>query len=183
MPEPKPAATDYLVLSYYYPGYGRDYQHRQMLRSAPWAKPALGYYDEGNPECIDWQIKWAVEHGVAGFLVDWYWVAGQKRHMHWLEGFAKARYRNHFKWAVMWANHNPPGTHSREDWRAVTQFWIDHYFKDSRVPPPGRQAVVAIWSPGNIRKDLGGSDGAKELLDMSRPWPAPPDSPASTSWP
>jgi hypothetical protein len=168
VPQPEPAKTDYLIATYYYPGYGTAYQHRQMLRSAPWAKPALGYYDEGNPECIDWQIKWAVEHGVGCFLVDWYWVAGKTHHMHWLEGFRKARYRKDLKWAVMWANHNPPGTHSREDWRKVTQFWIDHYFKMPEYLRIDGKPVVAIWSPGNIRNDLGGSAGTKELLDMSQ---------------
>ncbi|MBT7300737.1 MAG: hypothetical protein HN849_14555, partial [Victivallales bacterium] len=166
--EPKPARTDYLIASYYYPGYGSAYQYRQMERTAPWAKPALGWYDEGNPECIDWQIKWAVEHGVNCFLVDWYWVAGKMGHKHYLEGFAKARYRKHMKWAVMWANHNPPKTHSREDWRNVTQFWLDNYFQTPEYLRLDGRPVVAIWSPSNIRNDLGGSDGAKELLDTSQ---------------
>ncbi len=43
---------------------------------APIRKPLLGYYDESNPEVVDWQIKWAVENGITGFLVDWYWEAG-----------------------------------------------------------------------------------------------------------
>jgi hypothetical protein len=168
VPEPKPAETDYLIATYYYPGYGAARQHREMLRSAPWAKPALGYYDEANPECIDWQIKWAVEHGIGAFLVDWYWVQGRTHHMHWLEGFAKARYRSHLKWAVMWANHNPPNTHSREDWRNVTEFWIDNYFQTPEYLRIDGKPVVAIWAPGNIRRDLGGGDGAKELLAMSQ---------------
>jgi len=168
VPEPAPAPTDYLIATYYYPGYGHPYQYRQMERSAPWAKPALGYYDEGNPECIDWQIKWAVEHGVGCFLVDWYWVAGSKRHMHWLEGFEKARYRRYLKWAVMWANHNPAGTHSEEDWRNVTQFWIRNYFAMPEYLRIGGKPVVAIWSPRNIRNDMGGSEEAGQLLELSQ---------------
>ena len=30
----------------------------------PERKPVLGWYDEASPEVADWQIKWAVEHGI-----------------------------------------------------------------------------------------------------------------------
>ncbi|MBT3292284.1 MAG: hypothetical protein HN380_33490, partial [Victivallales bacterium] len=160
--------TDYLIGSYYYPGFGHERQWRQLERSAPWAKPTLGYYDEGNPECVDWQIKWAVEHGVGFFLIDWYWVAGKTHHMHYIDALRKARFRRYMKWAVMWANHNPPNTHSEEDWRNVTQFWIDEYFSMPEYLRVDGKPLVALWSPSNIRRDMGGSDGARALLDISQ---------------
>jgi len=168
IPEPVPARTDYLIGSYYYPGFGHERQWRQLERSAPWAKPTLGYYDEGNPECVDWQIKWAVEHGVGFFLIDWYWVAGKTHHMHYIDALRKARFRRYMKWAVMWANHNPPNTHSEEDWRNVTQFWIDEYFSMPEYLRVDGKPLVALWSPSNIRRDMGGSDGARALLDISQ---------------
>jgi len=30
----------------------------------------LGWYREGDPELADWQIKWAVEHGITFFAYD-----------------------------------------------------------------------------------------------------------------
>ena len=168
IPEPEPAQTDYTIGSFYYPGFGTDRQWRQLERSAPWAKPVLGYYDEGLTECVDWQIKWAVEHGVKFFLVDWYWVSGRKRYLHYLDAFAKSRFRAYFKWAVMWANHNPPNTHSEADWRDVTRYWIDHYFgMDEYLRLDGKPAV-AIWSPANIRRDMGGSEQTAKLLTLSQ---------------
>lgn len=167
VPEPKPAQTDYLIGSYYYPGYGTNRQWREMALYAPWTKPVLGYYDEGNPECIDWQIKWATEHGVNFFLVDWYWEAGRNHNEHWLDGFVKARHKQHFKWALMWANHNRKGTHSREDWIAVTERWLEKYIRTPEYLTLDGKPVVFMWSPRNIREDMGGSAPSAELLALS----------------
>jgi hypothetical protein len=167
VPEPKPAKTDYLIGSYYYPGFGTNRQWREMALFAPGTKPVLGYYDEGNPECIDWQIKWATEHGVNFFLVDWYWEAGRNRNEHWLDGFVKARHKSHFKWALMWANHNRKGTHSREDWIAVTQRWLNKYMSTPEYLTLAGKPVVFMWSPRNLRDDMGGSEPVAELLALS----------------
>ncbi len=72
------------------------------------------------------------------------------------------------KWAVMWANHNRPGTHSLEDWRQVTQYWLDHYLKTEEYYRIDGRPAVFIWSPQNIREDLGGSDKAAELYALSQ---------------
>ena len=166
IPEPTPAQTDYLVGSYYYPGFETTYQWRQLERTWPVAKPLLGYYDEANPECLDWQIKWAVEHGVRFFLVDWYWRAGHQWHTHYLEAFMKARFRRHFKWAIMWANHNPPKSHSMDDFRAVVKHWIEHYLRTPEYLHIDGKPAVFMWAPGNLRRDLGGVEGAAEALAM-----------------
>jgi hypothetical protein len=68
----------------------------------------------------------------------------------------------------MWANHNPPHTHSREDWRAVTQFWIDHYFAMPEYYRIDQRPVVFLWSPQNVRRDLGGSAEAARLYALSQ---------------
>ncbi|MGI5923115.1 MAG: glycoside hydrolase family 99-like domain-containing protein [Lentisphaeria bacterium] len=167
VPEPKPAQTDYLIGSYYYPGFGTNRQWREMALYAPQTKPVLGYYDEGNPECIDWQIKWATEHGVNFFLVDWYWEAGRNYNEHWLDGFVQARHKRYCKWALMWANHNRKGTHSREDWIAVTERWLEKYICTPEYLTLDGKPVVFIWSPRNIREDMGGSVPSAEMLALS----------------
>src|ERR1039458_3507394 len=35
-------------------------------------RPYLGWYDEGNPEETDWEIKWQVEHGIGFEQHCWY---------------------------------------------------------------------------------------------------------------
>jgi len=34
--------------------------------------PALGFYDQSNPEVADWETKWCVEHGINFFIYCWY---------------------------------------------------------------------------------------------------------------
>ena len=168
VPEPRPIETEIEVAAYYFPGWNSPAKWDPIRRIAPIRKPLLGYYDESNPECVDWQIKWAVENGISVFLVDWYWVKGNQHLTHWFEAYRKSRYRDLLKVAIMWANHNPPRTHSREDWRNVTKEWIEKYFgMESYYHIEGKPALF-LWDPRNLRNDLGGSEGAKAALDDSQ---------------
>jgi hypothetical protein len=135
----------------------------------PDRKPILGWYDEANPECVDWQIKWAVEHGIRFFMVDWYWDKGKTQLDHWVhKGFMNAKFRKYLKWCVMWANHNAPGSHSAEDWQKVTQYWIDNYFGMPEYYRVDDRPVVVIWAPSNIQRDVGGAEQVGKLLAMSQ---------------
>lgn len=172
VPVPHPVTTDMDVLAYYFPGWATDASWDCIRRVAPNRKPLLGYYDEANPECVDWQIKWAVENGITGFLVDWYWNKGNQHLTYWFEAYRKARYRDLLQVAIMWANHNPPGSHSRDDWRAVTQHWIDQYFTLPTYYRINNAPAVFLWAPSLIRNDLGGSEEVKaafaEAQEMAR---------------
>ena len=155
VPEPRPVETSVDVLAYYFPGWSSDIQWDCVRRITPVRKPMLGWYDEGNPECVDWQIKWAAENGIKCFLVDWYWTLGNQQFTHWLDAYRKARYRDHLKIALMWANHGELGMHTPEDTRKVLRFWIDNYFSlDSYYQIDGKP-VVFIFGPECIRRDLG----------------------------
>ena len=168
VPQPKPVFTPFDVCAYYFPGWN-SYDKWDCVRStAPNRKPALGYYDEGNPECVDWQIKWAVENAISCFLVDWYWCDGKQQLTHWFEAYRKAKYRDMLKVAIMWANHNPPGTHSPEDFRNVTREWIDNYFNLPGYFRINGKPAVFIWAPSNIRADLKGSEAVKKTMDEAQ---------------
>lgn len=168
VPEPQPVKCNYELGAYYFPGWSTSVRW-EPIRSYPCRKPILGWYDEANPECADWQIKWAVEHGISFFMLDWYWCKGNQHLDHWIhQAFEKARYRKYMKWAIMWANHNPPNTHSADDWRKVTQFWIDSYFNMPEYYQIDGRPAVFIWAPQNVRRDLGGSGAAAKLYAMSQ---------------
>ena len=179
VPQPKPVRSDFEIGAYYFPGWSTAKQWQRILSTHPERKPVLGWYDEANPEVIDWQIKWAVENGLQYFLVDWYWSRGRQQLDHWVNGFQKAKYKSYLKWAVMWANHNGPGSHSEEDQKKVTQFWIDHYFNTPEYYTIDSMPVVVIWSPSGMDDDvialerakgneLKKGEGVKKLLDLSR---------------
>ena len=179
VPPPKPVQSDYEIGAFYFPGWSTARQWERIRSTHPERKPVLGWYDEANPQVIDWQIKWAVENGLQFFLVDWYWSRGRQQLDHWVKGFQKARYKSYLKWAMMWANHNGPGSHSEEDQQKVTQFWIDNYFNTPEYYTIDGMPVVMIWAPDGMDNDviaiergkgneLKKGEGVKKLLDISR---------------
>jgi hypothetical protein len=168
VPEPRPVKTDLDVCMYYFPGWDSDGKWDCIRQVAPNRKPTLGYYDEGNPECVDWQIKWAAENGISCFLVDWYWNKGTQSLTHWFEAYRKAHYRNQLKVAIMWANHNPLGSHSPEDWRNVTREWIERYFPLESYFRIDDKPAIFIWDPSLVREDLKGSEGVRTALAQSQ---------------
>lgn len=168
VPAPQPVASDYEIGAFYFPGWNSAVRWDPIRTVVPERKPLLGWYDESNPDVVDWQIKWAVEHGIRFFAVDWYWSAGGRSLEHWLAAYQRAHYRPLLKWCLLWANHNAPNTHSEADQRAVTRFWIDHYFRTPEYYRIEDRPVVFVWLPANLRRDMSGSDGAKKLLDISQ---------------
>ena len=75
VPEPKPVTSDYIVAAHYYAAWkkGAAQLHNgfEDLHDYPERTPLMGYYDEENPEVCDWEIKWAVEHGINCFIHCW----------------------------------------------------------------------------------------------------------------
>ncbi|NUN94763.1 MAG: glycoside hydrolase family 99-like domain-containing protein [Candidatus Omnitrophica bacterium] len=168
IPPPNPVETEPDVCAYYFPGWDSASKWDCIRRWAPNRQPLLGYYDEGNPECVDWQIKWAVENGITCFLVDWYWIRGNQHLTHWFEAYRKCRFRDHLKVALMWANHNPKGSHSLADWEAVSEEWIENYFSlPSYYRIDGKPALF-LWDPSLVREDLGGSEQVRRALTLSQ---------------
>ena len=154
VPEPQPVKSAVEITALYYPGTEQMSEWDIIAQTRPEIKPLLGWFDEGNPEAIDWQIKWAVEHGISSFCVDWYWNKGFRRLEHWVKGYYKARYRKYLKWYMMYANHNQPGAHSTEDQIAVTKYWIDNYFKTPEYYKIDGRPVVCYWAPDNLDRDF-----------------------------
>ena len=168
VPEPTPADTGDIELgALYFPGWTSTGRWDTIIETAPERRPLLGYYQEGDPELVDWQIKWAVECGIKFLLVDWYWSAGRMGLHEWLDGYEKSRYKSQIKWAMMWANHNPPGTHSVQDQINVTQHWIDHYFNTPGYYRIDGKPVVMVWMWENMDRDLGEGASTK-LLELSQ---------------
>jgi hypothetical protein len=167
VPAPKAVAPAVDVCAYYFPGWGSDASWDPVRATAPVRRPLLGWYDESKVEVVDWQIKWAVENGINCFLVDWYWNQGGQHLTHWFEAYREAKYRDELKVAIMWANHNPPGSHSVEDWRAVTREWIDRYFNLPAYYHIGNKPAVFIWDPNLIRGDIG-ADAVAAMYEESQ---------------
>lgn len=154
VPEPRPVESDYEIGAFYFPGWSRRAGWDKVATTAPIRKPLLGWYDESSPEVVDWQIKWAAENGIQFFFVDWYWRNGNISLDHWIKAFQAAKYKKYLKWAVMWANHTGPGTHSSADMRAVTKFWIEKYFNTPEYYKIDGKPVVVIWDRSVVEFDM-----------------------------
>ena len=178
IPEPVPAKSSVEITAFYYPGTEKITEWNQVEQTLPEIKPLLGWYDESNPEVIDLQIKWAVEHGISSFCVDWYWNKGHQRLDHWIRNYYKAKFRNYLKWYIMWANHNEVGAHSEEDQIRVTHFWIENYFRTPEYYTIDGHPAVVLWSSQTLDRDfrleaekrgekMAEGEGVKRALELS----------------
>ena len=167
LPAPRPVSTGaYQVGAYYFPGWPTREKWR-VLDAFPERMPLLGYYAEGDPTVMDWQIKWAVEHGITFFVFDWYWDRGQRQLEHALEdGYLRARFRPFLKFCLLWANHNEPGSSSEADLLALVDFWIARYFRQPGYLLLDGKPVVIIFTPGQLRADMGGEAVAVAIRRM-----------------
>ena len=166
VPTPRLVSTDgYQVGAYYFPGWPTRAQWK-VLDALPERRPLLGYYAEGDPVVMDWQIKWAVEHGITFFAFDWYWDRGRRQLEHALHrGYLKARFRPLLKFCLLWANHNPPGSHSEADLMALVDFWIAEYFGLPEYLTIDGKPVVIVFAPSLLRNDMG-SEAAAAIRRM-----------------
>jgi hypothetical protein len=158
IPAPKPVSGKVDVGVYYFPGW-RSASGWAPITRYPERRPVLGWYREGDPSIIDWQAKWAVEHGITFFAYDWYWQQGSRSLEHALnDGLFKSRYGEMLKFCLLWANHNGENTSSHDDLMAATRFWIDNYFRRPNYYRIDGKPVVIIFTPHRFRSDLGSAE-------------------------
>lgn len=173
VPPPTPVESKYDIGVYYFPGWSPTDdgtgQRWKLQEPFPERDPLLGFYREGNPEVADWHIKWAVENGIRFFLYDWYWRDGREVLREGLnEGFLKARYRNLMKFAIMWANHAPFSSHTPEQLLGVTDYWIEHYFRQPNYYLLDGKPYVSFFAVGELISNLGGEAKVKAALQAMR---------------
>ena len=167
VPEPRPPKCAYDIAACYFPGWMERKRWSKIERMCPERKPLLGWYDETNPEVVDWQIKWYAEHGIGILMMDWYWNNANIRLDHWLTAFAQAKWRKYLRWSVMWCNESQKPNHSVEDNRKLVRHWIDNYFAMPEYYRIDDKPVVGIFVPEHLMRDLG-VQGTKDFLSEAR---------------
>jgi hypothetical protein len=139
----------------------------------------MGYYDEANPEVADWEIKWAVEHGINCFIYCWY----RKWHnmgnpvtkddinlAHQLDALMQAKYANMMKFAIMWEGDNAGVAADESDLLDnLLPFWVENYFKLPNYLKIDNKPVLFVydWS-FKVIKYMGGEKKLKKALDAAR---------------
>ncbi|MCX7805150.1 MAG: glycoside hydrolase family 99-like domain-containing protein [Planctomycetota bacterium] len=180
VPEPDAAAADRLIGAHYFPGWkpGAHYGWG-VLKDFPERRPLPGYYDESNPELTDWEIKWALEHGIGFFLYCWY---REKRNVgsrvtpadlhlgHAIhEGLFRCRYRDRFRFAIMWENENAGNIASLDDLKDnLLPFWIGEYFSKPNYLRWRGRLMLFVYHFDSLVRSCGDADATRRALEIVR---------------
>ena len=184
VPKPQPVETGrYLVGAMHCPLWKQDSSYQrgkdpwQVIKPYSEREPVLGFYKEGEPEVTDWEIKYAVEHGIQFFVSCWYRAKGnigqpvQAWLEHWLKGFAKSRYAHLAKFALMWENTNEGacGVADKDDMlNNVLSYWIGQYFRTPSYLLIDGKPVVFLYGPKKFMDDLGGMEKTRSAIMKMR---------------
>ncbi len=178
VPAPRRADTGrYLVGAMMAPLWG-DGTRWQTIAPFPERRPLLGFYDEGTPEVTDWEIKWALDHGITFFMPCWFRAADNLGKApiepvldHWIQGLPSARYGDRIKFAILWENRNAIacGVASEDDLLGnLMPFWIEQYFQDPRYLLDDGKPVLAIFDTEKLVQELGGEAAAARAIAKMR---------------
>jgi hypothetical protein len=199
----KSASSPIEVLAYYFPQYHRD-PRNDRLHTPGWTEwdllreakprtpghrqpitPAWGEFDESNPVWTAKEINLAADHGLTGFIYDWYWYEGAPFLNGALErGFLQAPNRSRLKFALMWANHDwlnlfpnkagqkpplmMPGATSRESFERMCDYVIEHYFHEPNYLTVDGAPYYSIYELGTLIQGLGGLEATLDALEGFR---------------
>jgi len=182
VPEVEPVSSDYYIGCHYYPGWrvGKNgYSAFREIVDFPERTPLIGYYDEANPEVMDWEVKWAREHGINCFIYCWYRHAHNvgfpvtKEDLflaHQLDALSKSRYGRLMDFAIMWEGDNA-GTAAGEDdlVNNLLPFWVENYFTKPNYLKFNNKPVLFIYDYSfRVINDFGGAEKMKRALDACR---------------
>lgn len=183
VPEPNPVTSDRIVAAHYYAAWkkGAPGIHNGFddLHDYPERTPLMGYYDEENPEVCDWEIKWAVEHGINCFIHCWYRkldnmgkpvTINDLRCGHGLhEALFNAKYQKMMKFAIMFENSPRWGTTDAKDAvEHLMPFWTEQYFKRDNYLKIDNKPVLFIFFQERLSGVFPNPADQKAMFDACR---------------
>lgn len=182
-PEPTPVSTDRIIAAHYYAAWkkGAPGIHNGFddLHDYPERTPLMGYYDEENPAVCDWEIKWAVEHGINCFIHCWYRkldnmgkpvTVNDLRCGHGLhEALFHAKYQKFMKFAIMFENSPRWGTTDAVDAvEHLMPFWTENYFKRDNYLKIDNKPVLFIFFQERLSQVFPNPEDQKAMFDACR---------------
>lgn len=148
--------------------------------SAGWAcispfydyEPVLGYYDEGNTELADWEIKYFVEHGVDFQAFCWFpdndytgMIIKDPSVHHIYDGYMLSEYSDMMSYVLLWEA-NAPSPKNMDEWKEIyVPYIIEHYIKDDRYMKIDNKPVLMFYAYQKVVERIGGAENHAEMLD------------------
>lgn len=185
IPEPNPATTDRIVAAHYYAAWkkgaaGIHEGFNDLAEEFPDRTPLMGYYDEENPEVCDWEIKWAVEHGINCFIYCWYRyldsvgkpvTEDSLRCAHGLhEALFNAKFQKYMKFAIMFEMAPRWGATNEQDLlENLMPFWMETYFKRGNYLIIDNKPVLFLYGANRLaRESFRSAEHQKQTFDKCR---------------
>lgn len=130
--------------------YGWEYiaPHNDLL-------PYTGFYDEGEPEAMDWEIKFLAEHGVSFYNMCWYApsspqlnpIKRPKMVDAFHDGYFNAKYSDMLDFTIMFENSSYGTPNTYESFlENVWPFWLEWYLKDDRYFTIDNKPFIVIYN-------------------------------------
>lgn len=133
-------------------------------------QPILGYYDEGNPETADWEIKYFLEHGVDFqafcFFFNQDWPQRPVNEVHLFDGYMNAKYSDMSKYCIIWEAGNSQSPRSMAEWKNnYVPYIVENFLKDPRYMTIENRPVLAMFGMNDFRNRAGSNAAVKEMFD------------------
>lgn len=183
VPEPNPVTVDRIVAAHYYAAWKKGsaeiHEGFDDIHDYPERTPLMGYYDEENPAVCDWEIKWAVEHGINCFIHCWYRkienmgkpvTEKDLRCGHGLhEALFNAKYQKYMKFAIMFENSPLWGTTDEKDiLENLMPFWMENYFKRDNYLKIDNKPVLCVYFQRRLDAVFPNPEEQKKMFDSCR---------------
>jgi len=177
IPVPQPAKSRVLIGAHHCPLWAADRPSMwDNVIKHPERTPALGFYNQENPEINDWETIWAVEHGIDFFVYCWYRTSqGGPVTTQFAEaihdGLFKSRYVDKIKFTIMWENQNrgKAGISDEQDlMENLLPYWIENYFKHPSYLKVDGKPVLYVYRPEFLIDDLGSIENAARGIELMR---------------
>jgi len=136
-------------------------------------RPVLGFYDEGEGESADWEIKYMVEHGIDFQAFCWYadkWT-GPIKHPSLAyqldDGFKNAKWSSKMSYCLIWECANAAVPYNFDVWRTYyVPYFIEHHFKDPRHLKIKNRIPLFVFGGGwHLANRFGGADKMRVAFD------------------
>jgi len=180
VPAPQKVASNGVLVGTQSCSMWKEGNHLGWDRINPYKErtPLLGYYDEGNTETADWEIKWMAEHGIGFQMFCWFRDRGSGYDGKPIkepdlsaglnEGYMNAKYSDLVKFTFMWENQTSKLKGSADFRSNVVPYWSEYYFKDPRFLVVDNKPVIAVYSMSALKKDFGTVENVKAEMDYLR---------------